>query len=219
MDKNQVLEFLDRAGQIESVKIGLELFCREGPSIVETLHNRHKKNIFLDLKLHDIPNTVSGAVKSLAGLPIAFLTVHLTGGREMLDKSLEAARKFLPGAKLLGVSHLTCLDQKDFVELHNIKNEQVPNSFKRLFKLALDVGLPGIVCSAKELPLLSKRESGRLIKVCPGIRFKDETNHDQKRVLSPGEALENGADFLVMGRSLTQSKNLDSRLNELSVLD
>jgi orotidine-5'-phosphate decarboxylase len=201
---------------IPTVKIGLELFLKYGPQLILKIHNDYKKNIFLDLKLHDIPKTVERAIHSLKNLPIDFLTVHIGGGEEMLKAALLESRKSLPGCKILGVSFLTSLEEKDLVNLFGISN--LEEAFLKLFATAETAGIDGVVCSAHELILL-KKYYPHLIAVTPGIRFSDEITgslvQDQKRVATPIEALLAGADYLVIGRSLTKANNLSERLKEL----
>ncbi|ATH08098.1 orotidine 5'-phosphate decarboxylase [Halobacteriovorax marinus] len=218
LEKEEVYTFLDSSnGRIKAVKIGLELYNKYGREIVESIATKYKVDIFLDLKLHDIPNTVAGAIASLEGLPISFLTIHLSGGLKMIESSSKARDKYLPNCKILGVSLLTSLDENDIEEIWGISDQK--NLFSTLFLLAKKGGADGIVCSANELEILHALDLG-LESMCPGIRFEDEIAHgnvsDQKRVLTPAHAIEAGADYLVMGRSLTKSKNLAKRLEELS---
>ena len=199
------------------VKIGLELFVKHGPELVHRIHNNYKKKIFLDLKLHDIPVTVAKAISSLKGLPIDFLTVHLSGGEAMLKAAVAEARLSIPGCKLLGVSFLTSLEASDLKELFGI--EDTDEAFLRLFKVASISGIDGVVSSPLEVSLL-KRNFPNLISVTPGIRFKDEiqTNivQDQKRVMDPSEAFKEGSDYLVIGRSLTKTNRFSERIAYLS---
>ena len=221
MPEKEALIFLERLGNhIEFVKIGPELFYSGGCPFIEKVAEKYQKKIFLDLKLHDIPNTVCRAILALKGLPLKFLTLHLSGGRAMLQQALATSREALPHTQLLGVSYLTSLDQEDFQELQGLPAGQIPGAFERLFKLALETEIPGVVCSPLELEIVKKcqqKSSRPLLKVCPGIRFADEitANDDQKRVLSPEEALQKGADFIVMGRSLTRAHDLQARLQQL----
>ena len=224
MGKDQVIRFLDqKENTLPFVKLGLEMFCLEGPQFVREINERFNKKIFLDLKLHDIPNTVAKSIRSLEGLPIEFLTIHLSGGREMILKALEAQKQYLPNTKLLGVSYLTSLDETDFNDLHGLSKEEIPMAFNRLFQLALETKIQGIVCSSHEVSLVKELENNsehQLIKVCPGIRFEDEIKagaiQDQKRVLSPKDAFQNGATYLVMGRSLNSTDKLAQRIQQLA---
>lgn len=201
-------------GQITHVKIGLELFLKFGPAMVKKIHDTHKVSIFLDLKLHDIPTTVKMAIRSLKDLPIEFLTIHLGGGEAMLTAAQEEALESLPLTKLLGVSFLTCLSEEDLLNIYGI--EDMTKAFSRLFHLASITGIHGVICSPYEVELV-KNNHANLLAMTPGIRFTDESPGDQKRIASPKEAFNMGADFIIMGRSITKSKNLDQRLRELQV--
>lgn len=221
MDQAAVHTFLKTLPQdIPLVKIGLEQYLAGGRALVQEIHELYGKEIFLDLKLHDIPNTVAKAMTSLIGLPIKFLTVHLSGGKAMLEAAQEVREKHFKDLNILGVSYLTSLDQGDLKDLFNYEEDQVAEAFSRFFDLAQNTGTQGIVCSAFEAKHVAPRP---LIKVCPGIRFQDEIGTanmgDQKRVMDPASAFKAGADYLVMGRSLTQAQNLEERIKELNGLN
>ena len=227
MNESEVYAFLDQANHsYQTVKIGLELFYLLGPDFVKKIHHQYGVDIFLDLKLHDIPNTVRKAIRSLKNLPVKFLTVHLTGGKNMLTEALEEASVSLPGTSLLGVSFLTSLGAHDFIEIYNFKETEVKATFSNLFKLALQTNIHGVVLSPLELDIVKKEEKligKKLIKVTPGIRFVDEIKsnlvQDQQRIATPEMAIQNGADFLVMGRSITQQVHGSYlRLNALNTL-
>jgi orotidine-5'-phosphate decarboxylase len=198
------------------VKIGLELFVKYGPDLIYKIHGEYNKKIFLDLKFHDIPVTVSKAISSLKNLPIDFLTVHLGGGEAMLQAAIEEAKISIPKCSILGVSFLTSLATKDLESLYGIKNTD--EAFLRLFEVASKSGINGIVSSPHEVKLL-KEKYPHLLSVTPGIRFKDEIKEtklqDQKRVMDPSEAFHAGADYLVIGRSLTKTDRLSERLKSL----
>jgi orotidine-5'-phosphate decarboxylase len=208
---------LQKENILPVVKIGLEMFLKHGPDLVEKIHNKYNKKIFLDLKLHDIPITVERAINSLQHLPIEFLTIHLSGGEEMINAALKEARRVLPGCKILGVSFLTSLETNDLAELFGISNSE--EAFLRLFGIANKTKIDGVICSPHEITLL-KKNFPSLLAITPGIRFSDEIQNqatqDQKRVSTPSEAFKHGADFIVIGRSLTKSKNLSTRINELT---
>ena len=219
MDKEKCFSFLKRLPEeLPLVKIGLEMFNRYGASFVREVATTFQKRIFLDLKLHDIPNTVEKAILSLEGLPIDFLTVHLSGGRAMLEACQRARNKAHPNLNILGVSFLTSLGNQDFKELFDLEPSQQKEAFRRLFALAQETHTQGIVCSPLELEILESYP--QLMSVCPGIRFQDEIDQgnigDQQRVLSPKSAFEAGANYLVMGRSLTQANDLQQRTRELN---
>ena len=219
MDASAIEAFLTTTqGQITSVKIGSELFCAYGKEIVQEIGLKYRMKIFLDLKFHDIPATVTGAVESLQRLPITYLSVHLGGGESMLKEALRAGRRYLPSTSLVGISVLTSLGDSDIQKIWGEKK----NAYECLFRLALETGVPAVVLSGQELKLFKELESKqgrRLLKITPGIRFKDEIRQgltqDQKRVLSPQEAFKRGADRIVMGRSLTKAEDIMTRLREL----
>lgn len=206
----------DSSNSLETVKIGLELFLQYGPDLIHKIHRDFKKKIFLDLKLHDIPKTVERAVHSLKNLPIDFLTIHIGGGEEMLKAALVEARHSIPKCKILGVSFLTSLGPQDLKALYGITDTH--EAFIKLFSLADSSGIDGVICSPHELKIV-KTHYPRLLAITPGIRFADEIKidqtQDQKRVATPREAIELGADFIVIGRSLTKARNLSERLLEL----
>lgn len=224
MSQHEVEIFLDNNHKyITHIKIGLELFFLLGPEYIKLVHKQFNLKIFLDLKLHDIPNTVSKAIKSLKGLPIKFLTIHLSGGTEMIKQAQISAATYLPGTKLLGVSYLTSLASSDFNELWTIKEVEIKDSFIRLFQVAANVNLDGLILSPHELIMAKEVEENsnhKFIKITPGIRFTDEINsdntQDQKRISTPMKSIDNGADFLVIGRSLTKSSKLQQRIQELA---
>lgn len=199
------------------VKIGLELFLKHGRDLVLKIHSQYEKKIFLDLKLHDIPVTVEKAIASLEGLPIDFLTIHIGGGEAMMKAAVDSRDTYIPNCKILGVSFLTSLESHDLSQLFGISD--MDEAFNRLFQAADTAGIDGVVCSPHEVKLLKSKHSS-LVAVTPGIRFIDEieasVTQDQKRVLDPQSAFNEGSDYLVMGRSLTKANDLKSRLTYLS---
>ena len=217
MSLDEIDQFLGlKDNTLPFVKIGLELFVKYGPDLVHKIHREYKKKIFLDLKLHDIPVTVSKAISSLKNLPIDFLTVHLSGGEAMLKAAVAEARVSIPNCKILGVSFLTSLEAKDLETLFGITNTD--EAFLRLFDVASLSGVDGVVSSPHEVSLL-KKHYPHLLAVTPGIRFADEIQstqvQDQKRVMNPGEAFKMGSDYLVMGRSLTKTDRFSERILSL----
>lgn len=223
MTREETFAFLQVHGpSIKLVKIGLEQFCRYGREFVHEISDQFQKKIFLDLKLHDIPNTVSKAIAALSGLPISYLSIHLQGGPQMINAALQASRENFEELKLLGVSYLTSLSPEDFQKTWAFAPVEIISKFETIFKLAIETKIHGLVLSGEELPILNSIEgysSSDLIKVCPGIRFQDEIDAnemgDQSRVLSPAKALAAGADFLVMGRSITKASSPQLRLDQL----
>ena len=185
------------AESVGVLKVGLELFVREGPAAVE-LGREFNCDIFLDLKLHDIPQTVERAVGSALELGVRYLTLHAAGGPSMLHKA--QARAESGELTLLAVTVLTSLDESD---LHSIgvPDEPAPQAM-RLARLARSQGIPGLVCSAKEVAPLRAELGDAALLVTPGIRPATSQRGDQKRVATPSEAIRAGADLLVVGRPI-----------------
>jgi len=196
---------LDRIGaDLRWVKVGLQLFVREGPGLVDAIAQRGHR-VFLDLKLHDIPNTVASAIKSLKDRPCDMLTIHASGGSEMMRQAVYAARETNPSLKLLGVTVLTSMDDAMLGEtgVAGGAGAQV----ERLASVALGAGLHGLICSPVELPALRAKFGNKPLLVTPGVRPSGAAAGDQKRTLTPGEAAAAGADFIVVGRPLLQAKD------------
>jgi len=185
-----------------NIKLGLEFFVANGPAAVRDVAG--KAPLFLDLKLHDIPNTVAGAVRSAAALRPLLLTIHCGGGPAMMRAAAEAAKQAAPDRqrmKLLGVTVLTSLDDGDLAAV----GQQGPaaEQVRRLAFLARDNGLDGIVCSPLEVAALRAALGPAFLLVVPGIRLLGAAAGDQKRVMGPRETLAAGADYLVIGRPIT----------------
>lgn len=206
-NKDRVLSFLDNFKEELYVKIGMEIFYREGPEIVKEIKKRGHK-IFLDLKLHDIPNTVKSAMKSLAYLDVDMVNLHAAGGSEMMKAGLEGLKEAVKERSvnkrplLIAVTQLTSTSQ-------NIMNEElgIPGKIEDTIisyaKLTKDSGLDGVVCSPLESKLIHDNLGDEFLTVTPGIRFKGQSNQDQKRVCDPLMARELGSSFIVVGRSIT----------------
>jgi len=190
------------AGTVKWVKIGLEMFTARGPDCVREIAGLGF-DVFLDLKLHDIPNTVGKAVESASRLPIKMLTVHASGGREMMLRAAQAQRDHAPGLLLLGVTVLTSLGEGDLGEvgIAGAPADQVV----RLGRLAFASGLRGLVCSPLEIAPLRAALPAEVQLVVPGIRPTGSGRDDQTRVLTPGEAARAGASFIVVGRPVFQA--------------
>lgn len=186
-------------GTVRWVKIGLEMFTANGPDCVREIAGLGFK-IFLDLKLHDIPNTVAGAVESVAKLPIQMLTVHASGGREMMQRAVKAQQEHAPHLMLLGVTVLTSTSAPGLAEtgVADTPEKQVV----RLGRLAVDSGLRGLVCSPLEIRPLRAVLPPSTALVTPGIRPRDAQSDDQSRVMTPAEAARIGANYLVVGRPI-----------------
>jgi len=185
-------------------KVGLQLFTVEGPKIVSELVNSGRK-VFLDLKLHDIPNTVAGAVKSAAELGIAMLTVHAVGGSNMLAAAAEAARQAPQPLLILGVTVLTSLAQEDIRE-SGIQGT-IPDQVLRLALLAKSAGCGGIVSSPQESKKLRSALGPEMAIVTPGIRPEGADPGDQSRVATPTAAIYAGASHIVVGRPILSAPN------------
>ena len=188
------------------IKIGSVSFNSIGNKII---YYAAKKgfDIFLDLKLHDIPNTVKKSIKGLISLPISMLTIHISGGMDMMLAAMEAVSN--TKIKVFGVTALTSLSDQDTVSIYKRNSSDQVNA---MLDLAVVAGIDGVVCSPHELKLVSSRES--LLSITPGIRVIDSSD-DQKRVMTPKKAIDLGSDFLVIGRPITSSPNIKKSLSEI----
>ncbi len=186
-------------GTVRWVKIGLEMFTACGPDCVREIAGLGFK-VFLDLKLHDIPNTVAKSVESVSKLPIGMLTLHTGGGREMMQWAARAQQQHAPSLLLLGVTVLTSMSETGLGEtgVTGTPAQQVV----RLGRLAVDAGLRGLVCSPLEIAPLRAALPADVALVTPGIRPRDAKADDQSRVMTPGEAARAGASYLVVGRPI-----------------
>jgi len=184
------------------VKVGKELFVGAGPAVVENLHGRGFE-IFLDLKFHDIPNTVAGACRSAARLGVWMMNVHASGGEAMLRAAREAIESVARPPLLIAVTILTSLSQSDFSAAGFAGS--VEEAVERLARLARTCGLDGVVCSAREAKMLRRAVGDDFTLVTPGIRLPGDEAHDQARSVTPLEAVKLGADYLVVGRSVTRA--------------
>ena len=200
----EALGLVDRlGGEVDFYKVGLELYTRAGPDVVRDLRARGKR-VFLDLKLHDIPNTVSGAVRATAELEVELLTVHAAGGAPMLSAAAAAAAEAGPGRfALLGVTLLTSLSPTDVEAAWGRPISSLREEVLRLAAAARASGLAGVVASPHEAEALHRRLGPGLLIVTPGIRLPGAPAHDQARIATPGAAVRAGATHLVIGRSVT----------------
>lgn len=190
-------------GSLRWVKIGLQMFTAEGPDWVRSVADEGF-SVFLDLKLHDIPNTVARAVESLAPLPIGMLTVHAAGGREMLAAAQKAGKEARPDLLLLAVTVLTSMDALGLAEIGVPASPEA--QVGRLARLTTEAGLRGLVCSPLEIASLRRHLPADMQLVVPGIRPAGETGgDDQKRVMTPIEAARAGASYLVVGRPILKA--------------
>jgi len=182
-------------------KVGLELFTAEGSAAVQALKQRNKR-VFLDLKLHDIPSTVARAVARARVLEVDLLTLHAMGGRPMMEAAAQAAENDLT---LLGVTVLTSMTSSDMEHSWGREVDSIEEEVVRLATLVRDSGVGGVVASVREAAPVKKALGSDLVVVTPGIRFAGGDAHDQARVSTPGAAVAAGADYLVIGRSVTQA--------------
>lgn len=188
------------AGQIGGVKLGLEFFMAQGHAGVAQVRPPHLP-LFLDVKLHDIPNTVAGALASLLPLAPNFVTIHASGGAAMMMSARDVAAQADNPPKLLGVTVLTSLDSDDLASVGQDKDTRA--QVTRLAKLAQTAGLDGVICAPTEIAALRAACGPNFILMVPGIRPSWAAGNDQKRVLTPREAMQAGATHLVIGRPIT----------------
>ncbi|MDD9982356.1 MAG: orotidine-5'-phosphate decarboxylase [Gammaproteobacteria bacterium] len=185
------------------VKVGMELFTAAGPAILDGLR-RLGFEVFLDLKFHDIPNTVAGACRAAAAQGVWMLNVHASGGRRMMEAAREAAGDADGRPLVIAVTVPTSMDRGDLVETGVAA--ELSDQVRSLARLSQACGLDGIVCSALDLRHLRGSVDADFLRVTPGIRIEDDDD-DQRRVTTPGDAIRAGADFLVIGRSITRAPN------------
>lgn len=207
-DKNKALGFLDRLGNARPfVKVGMELFYSEGPGIVEMLKERGHQ-VFLDLKLHDIPNTVRGAVTSVAKLGADILNVHASGGIGMMAAAAEAAAAFgKDRPRLIAVTQLTST-AREVMNRELLIPDTVEAAVLHYARNAKEAGMDGVVCAPGEAGAIKESLGAAFLTVTPGIRFAGNTKaDDQVRVTTPALAAEYGADFIVVGRPVTGAED------------
>ena len=197
----QVLDFVSRIEpKIAILKVGSILFTRYGPDLVRTLITQGFR-IFLDLKFHDIPNTVSGACKAAADLGVWMLNVHVVGGVAMIEAARHAVDAYGESKPLLiGVTVLTSLEEGDLCDIASPLDAYI----LKLATLGQHAGLDGVVCAAMDVPSIKKVCGASFLTVTPGIRFSETAQHDQKRWVTPQEAYALGSDYLVVGRAITE---------------
>lgn len=198
------------------VKVGKELFTAAGPTVVEQLMRRGFE-VFLDLKYHDIPHTVAGACRAAARLGVWMVNVHASGGRSMLAAAREAIDREAHRPLLIGVTVLTSMASADLAAIGVMSD--APTQVRRLAAICHEAGLDGVVCSAEEAPMLTREfGAGRtFLKVTPGIRLAGDAKGDQQRVVTPVDAIRMGADYLVIGRSITHAADPIAKLQEIQL--
>ncbi|HIO93413.1 MAG TPA: orotidine-5'-phosphate decarboxylase [Leucothrix mucor] len=202
---DEALKFVGRLSPEDcKLKVGFELFVSAGPEMVRKLINKGF-DVFLDLKFHDIPNTVASVCRAAAKLDVWMMNVHASGGSEMMLAASNALNDFVTPPKLIAVSVLTSMSDLQLQEtgVNAVAKDQV----KHLASLAKNAGLDGMVCSAQEASLLREHLGGDFLLVTPGIRPQGADIGDQSRVMTPADAIRAGVDYIVVGRPITQSLN------------
>ena len=202
-------------GKVSTLKLGLELIYSVGLEVIDTVKSFGYK-VMLDAKLLDIPNTVEGAIKAIGDLGVSAVTIHTLGGsqmlekaREILEKQAKSRAKFRP--LLFGVTILTSLDNSDLKTL-GFKGDFY-HSVLNLTEIALDAGIDGVICSPKEVEAVRKKFGTDFYIATPGIRLPEDTGGDQKRISTPQEAISKGADFIIVGRPITASKDISRTID------
>lgn len=211
--QNEALALVDQLDPaLCRLKVGKELFTLAGPQILKLLHDRGFE-VFLDLKFHDIPNTTAQAVLAAADLGVWMVNVHAMGGRKMMETCVSRLQHHRHSTLLIAVTVLTSIGREDLIELGlDIEPKQ---QVIRLAKLTENCGLDGIVCSAQEAPELRQLMHSEFQLVTPGIRPIGANADDQKRIVTPQQAIKDGVNHLVIGRPITQASNPEQVLKEI----
>ncbi|RVU54292.1 orotidine-5'-phosphate decarboxylase [Anaerosphaera multitolerans] len=203
----KTLKFLENFNEKMYLKIGMELLYKEGLDVVREIKKMGHK-IFLDLKLHDIPNTVAHATKSLISLDVDMINFHIAGGYQMLAQAVDVIKESNVDVIPIGVTILTSMTEE---QIHNELQIREDINLNELVldyaKLGKKSGLKGVVCSALEVPEIKKQLGDEFLTVTPGIRLAEDSKDDQKRVVTPSDARELGSDYIVVGRSITKSED------------
>ncbi len=220
LDVANLQELDDLLGKLDPsqcrLKVGKELFTRFGPDILRHIH-QHGFEVFLDLKFHDIPNTVAAAVRAAAELGVWMVNVHASGGEKMMRAAREALDEFGSSAPLLiAVTILTSMSDEELPSL-GLKAETAKEQVLLLAKLAQKSGMDGVVCSAQEAELLRQELGSDFTLVTPGIRPANAAADDQTRIVSPAQAVELGSNYLVIGRPITRSEHPSKALQEINL--
>ena len=218
MDRNEAISFLKGCPDISWVKVGLELFTKEGPTIIKIFKDMDKK-IFLDLKFHDIPNTMSSASYHASKLGVDIISLHASAGLKALQLSKEATLK---GAseinnkppEVIAITVLTSISPQNFKYELN-RESSIEKNVLSLSRLTYDAGLDGCVCSPLEVKSLREKYDDNFKLITPGIRFLINDINDQSRVMSPVDAISNGASRIVVGRAITKSNNPSKIFSEI----
>ncbi len=216
LDTTNLKEAVDITKKIQdkiyTVKLGLEFWNANGKEGIKKFNDIGITNLMLDLKLKDIGETVYKAIKALDDVRFGFLTVHGQGGKEMIEKAKKAASEIKSKPKIMMVTILTALDDNDLKDMGN--NNTVIEQVEKLTKLARDMDV-GVICSGQEAKIVRKIIGPDLPIFTPGVRMKDDSKNDQKRVCTPSESINNGANKIIMGRSLIKG-NIEENINKVS---
>ena len=199
--------------KIFTVKLGLEFFNAHGKEGVRKFNKIGITNLLLDLKLKDIPETIYKAIKALDDIQFGFLTIHGQGGRLMIDKAKKAANEIKSKPKIMMITILTALTDKDLKDMGN--ENTVVEQVGKLAKVAREMEV-GVVCSGREAKIVRKILGSNLLIFTPGIRMKKDKKDDQQRVCTPKESINNGADKIIMGRSLIKNGDIEENINKVS---
>ena len=198
--------------KIFTIKLGLEFFNAHGKEGVKKFNDIGVTNLMLDIKLKDIGQTVYKAIKALADIKFGFLTIHGQGGKEMIEQAKKAASEIKSKPNIMMVTILTALDDDDLKVMGN--NSTVIEQVEKLAKLARDMNV-GVICSGQEAKIVRKIIGPNLLIFTPGVRMHDDNKNDQKRICTPLESIKNGADKIIMGRSIIEG-NVEENLNKIS---
>lgn len=213
MNQQQALTLVDKIDPMQCrVKVGKELFTKYGTNFVKQLHDRNFQ-VFLDLKFHDIPNTTAQAVLAAADLGVWMVNVHASCGKTAMQTVKKRLVEQNYSTLVIGVTVLTSMSQQDLVDIGI--NDSVENHVQRLALLTKQAGLDGVVCSAQEASLLKPLCGDDFLLVTPGIRLAEDDSNDQTRICTPKQAIDNGSDFLVIGRSITQADDPMAKLQQI----
>ncbi|MFO3689110.1 orotidine-5'-phosphate decarboxylase [Staphylococcus felis] len=203
--QDEVMSFLYQFNEPLFVKVGMELFYQTGPELLKSI-KALGHDIFLDLKLHDIPNTVGKAMEGLAKLDVDLVNVHAAGGQDMMKRAIEGLHKHNPQIKIIAVTQLTSTTEEQLHDEQNIQTS-MEEAVLNYAVLAQKAGLHGVVCSPLEAKIIQEQCGKSFLKVTPGIRPKNSATDDQKRITTPEDAQKLGSTHIVVGRPITQSDN------------
>lgn len=213
MDQYQALSLADNLDPtLCRLKVGKELFTKYGSELVKSLHQRNF-DVFLDLKFHDIPNTTAQAVLAAADMGVWMVNVHASSGRTAMQTVKQRLTDANYNTLVIAVTVLTSMSQQDLAEIGI--TDTVENHVKRLAQLTQASGLDGVVCSAQEASVLKQLCGKDFLLVTPGIRLPEDASNDQTRICTPQQAMANGSDYLVIGRSITASSNPTAKLEQI----